>query len=177
MEQSRPKKSKKIFLVDRDFQLRYAKIAVYVGILTSVLTAFVILYPLYIFEILRVPKFLPLPILLAMAAVVFINVSGLAFVVVLMTHRVAGPMYSLFREIRRIGSGSFRVQLKSREKDEFSYVLRNFGEMAQSLCSKTEADIVAINDVCYQLEVEGDQANALNQLKSLKDRLASRIDA
>ncbi len=68
------KPSKRIYLINRDFQLRYAYAAVFVGLMSTIVTTTVLLYPLYKFEIVRIPQFLPLPIMSAMVAAALINV-------------------------------------------------------------------------------------------------------
>ncbi|MCX6129316.1 MAG: hypothetical protein NTX25_09680, partial [Proteobacteria bacterium] len=60
------RQKQRLILINRDFQFRYTGAAVLVGLLSTTLTCSVILYPLYQFEILRIPRFLPWPILIVM---------------------------------------------------------------------------------------------------------------
>ena len=108
------RKRKRLYLVNRDFQLRYSGAAVIVGILSTALTVILILYPLYQFEILRIPRFLPTPILLIMAVAALINVSLVGVLGIFITHRIAGPMYSLVREFRKIEEGTWKVEMRLR---------------------------------------------------------------
>jgi hypothetical protein len=98
---------KRIFLVNRDFQLRYTRAAIGVGILSTALTTTIILYPLYTFEILRIPRFLPTPILATMAMACLVNIVFLAIMGIFVTHKIAGPMYSLVRHFRLVGMARF----------------------------------------------------------------------
>ena len=50
-------KRQRIYLINRDFQLRYTGAAVAVGILSTVFTSFIVLFPLYQFEILKIAQF------------------------------------------------------------------------------------------------------------------------
>lgn len=170
------KKNKRILLVNRDFQLRYARVAFLIGFITTLLTAFVILYPLYIFEILRVPRFLPFPILATMAVTILINVGALASMGILMTHRIAGPMHSLFREIRQVGRGNFCIELKSRPSDEFSYVFRNFNEMAESLKKMTAYDLALVDQIIAGVHKGVSKEEIERDLTDLRNRIHERID-
>lgn len=167
---------KQITLVNRDFQLRYAKLIFFLGLLTSCITAFVILYPLYEFEVLKVPRFLPLPILAFMLLTLVINVGVLFFVVILITHRMAGPMHRLFRDIRQIGLGNYCVEISWRPEDEFHYVLRNFNEMAHQLKSTTAYDLALVEQAVNGIQQNKATEDILAQLEQLKSRLESRID-
>ena len=72
--------------------MRYTKSAVVIGLVSTFLTSVVILYPLYQFQILRIPKFLPIPILFAMILAAVINIAIIGVMGILMPHRIAGPM-------------------------------------------------------------------------------------
>ena len=138
---------KKIILVNRDFQLRYAYAAAFVGLVSTLVTAFVILSPLYYFNILRIGVMPPLPILSVMFSAIVINVLMIGFFGVYLTHRIAGPMYSLVREMRRIGMGSWGRFLKTRDTDDIQYVIRNFNEMAEGLVNLTREDIAYLDEL------------------------------
>src|SRR6186997_212279 len=96
------KPTKRIYLINRDFQMRYTLAAVVVGLLSTILTLIILLVPLYTFEILQIPRFLPLPIFGIMAMAAFVNILSVGLMGVFITHRIAGPMYSLVRSFRRI---------------------------------------------------------------------------
>ena len=107
---------KSMVLINRDFQFRYAGAAVGVGVLSTVISAVLILYPLYTFEILRIPKFLPLPILISMVVAALLNITLIGLIGVYVTHSIAGPMYSVVREFRRVESGDWTSTMRQRKK-------------------------------------------------------------
>lgn len=123
----------RIFLVDRAFQLKYTWAAVGMGVVSTTLTALVILYPLYTFGILRIPRFLPWPILGGMLVAVLINVLSIAFMGVMITHRIAGPVFGMIRQMRRVTMGRWIGEMKSRENDELQPLVRNLNEMVATL--------------------------------------------
>jgi signal peptidase II len=175
-------KNKKIYLVNRDFQLRYTKVAIGVAVISTLLSAVVILYPLYVFEILRIPKFLPLPILGAMLFSVLLNIALIGFLGVLITHRLAGPIYALTREFRKIGGRLWGSTLKIRSDDDLKYLVRCFNEMSEELVKVAESDLETLVQIENELKNAGDPAaQAIGKLqslqKSIKDRILTQTDS
>ena len=164
------KRVKRIVLVNRDFQLRYTRSAVLVGLLSTLLSAFLILYPLYRFEILRIPRFLPWPVMALMGAAAIINIGIVAIMGIFLTHRVAGPVFSLIRQFRKVEQGSFQAELRLREGDDLKYVARNFNEMVVALRKATETDLNLI-----AASRQGSSQDALDKLEErLKQRLSGK---
>lgn len=56
-----------------------------------------------------------------------------SIVVVLMTHRVAGPMYRFEKYAQQIGSGELSPDLKIRRKDQFQNLVMAFNNMTNGL--------------------------------------------
>lgn len=166
------KRSAPLYLINRDFQLRYARAAVTVGISSTILTATLILYPLYVFEILRIPKFLPMPILFSMIFAAVLNVAFVAIMTISLTHKIAGPMFALVREFRRVGLGSFTKQLSLRQGDELKYAVRNFNEMVESLEHLSRDDLKIIQDALQAVESDSVQEQ---KLVLLKERIEKRV--
>ncbi|NRA43400.1 MAG: hypothetical protein HRU09_00445 [Oligoflexales bacterium] len=158
---------KKIFLVNRDFQMRYTKSAVVIGLVSTFLTSVVILYPLYQFQILRIPKFLPIPILFAMILAAVINIAIIGVMGILMTHRIAGPMYSLVRSMRVVSLGRFNGTMRLRNDDDLKFVVRNFNDMTAALRSLTEDDLQTIKNELGML----DRLKQDEQVEELKKNL------
>ncbi|MFC1667661.1 HAMP domain-containing protein [Candidatus Omnitrophota bacterium] len=55
------------------------------------------------------------------------------FTVLLMTHRVAGPMYRFERYAEKVGSGELSANLKIRRKDQFQSMVGVFNKMSHDL--------------------------------------------
>ena len=138
---NRKKGVKRLYLVNRDFQFRYINLAVFVGVVSTVLTTSVILIPLYQFEILRIPRFLPWPILLSMMVAVMVNISLVAFVGLFVTHRIAGPIYAMVRSLREIEEGRITGPMRIRESDDLKYLVRSFNGMVDGLRKSTEEEL------------------------------------
>ncbi len=112
-----------------------------VGILSTLLTLVLILFPLYQFEILRIPRFLPLPILALMTLAAVANVAMIGVLGIFITHRLAGPMYSLVKHFRLIEEGCWVSNIRLREGDDMRYVVRNFNGMMASIKQRTQSDL------------------------------------
>ncbi len=173
-------KKQRLVLINRDFQFRYTGAAVLVGLLSTVLTSSLIIYPLYSFKILRMPFFLPTPILGLIGLAAVLNISLVGFMGILMTQRVAGPMYSLVRQFRRIEEGRWYGQMRIRDGDDMRYVVRNFNAMIESIHTQSRMDsdkVRQIREVLVATDIdETEKINrALVDLKLLDSKLRARL--
>jgi len=69
-------------------------------------------------------------------------------VVMLMTHRIAGPMYRFEKYINEIGSGRLYSDLKIRKKDQFQNMAGSLNKMTQDL----KLGLVEVNEVSEKLD-------------------------
>ena len=69
-------------------------------------------------------------------------------VVILMTHRIAGPMYRFEKYINEIGSGRLYSDLKIRKKDQFQNMAGSLNKMTQDL----KLGLVEVNEVSEKLD-------------------------
>jgi methyl-accepting chemotaxis protein len=143
---------KKIILVNRDFQLRYTRAAVFVGVISTIFTAAVILLPLYKFKILRIPVFLPWPFLLSMSIAAVVNILLIAMLGLYLTHKIAGPMYSIVKAFRRVEQGGNLALIHTRKGDDLTYITRNFNYMLTSLRDRFSDDTEKIGEVLRVIE-------------------------
>lgn len=75
-----------------------------------------------------------LPGLLFGGIIVGLLTAGLAsFVVLLMTHRIVGPMYRFDKFAQKVGSGELYPDLKIRKKDQFHTLVDSFNKMTYDL--------------------------------------------
>ena len=146
------RKLKRIILVNRDFQLKYAKIVIFLGFISTVFTSAVLLIPLFQFQILRIAEFLPLPILTAIGVACAGNILLMGLLGIHLTHRIAGPMYSLARSFREVERGRWRHRVRLRKHDELWYVVRNFNAMMDAISRQGEYDYTALCTIEEKLE-------------------------
>ena len=169
------KRPKRIILINRDFQLKYAKVVIFLGFISTVFTAALLLIPLYQFEILRIPAFLPLPIMFAMGIACTGNVIFIGLLGVHMTHRIAGPMYSLTKSFHEIERGRWFCRARIRKSDDLMYVVRNFNAMMDAISLQAKSDNQMISAIFSKLSLpDGDtEVNAL--LDGLKESYKTRL--
>ncbi len=69
-------------------------------------------------------------------------------VVILMTHRIAGPMYRFEKYITEIGSGKLNSDLKIRKKDQFQNMANALNKMTEDL----KLGLTEVNEVSAKLD-------------------------
>ncbi len=69
-------------------------------------------------------------------------------IVMLMTHRIAGPMYRFEKYINEIGSGRLCSDLKIRKKDQFQNMAGSLNKMTQDL----KLGLVEVSEVSEKLD-------------------------
>jgi len=172
-------RSKKIWLVNRDFQLRYAAAGLLAGLASTFITATLIIYPLFAFKILTVGVFLPWPIISAICIAITLNAGLQILIGIMLTHRIAGPIFSIVRQLRIIGGGRWNVQLGQRNHDELGMVVRHINEMSECLTKVAREDLNSLNQIesaLGMLKVENSQLKIIAELiEDLKTKLQQRI--
>jgi methyl-accepting chemotaxis protein len=174
MNQESKAPRKRMYLINRDFQLRYTRSAVLVGLATTVLSLALILWPLFQFRVLRFPDFLPTPFLVAIAVAAICNFGFIAWLGIFITHRIAGPMFSLVRHMRQIQGGSYFNDLKIRDSDDLKYLVRNYNELVDYLISTAKNDIERLKAVRTLME-SGTAKEAVSLLSTEIDRYERRL--
>jgi nitrogen fixation/metabolism regulation signal transduction histidine kinase len=104
-------------------------------------------------------------ITLFVALALLVVLIGLAGIVV--THRVAGPIHKMRRQIREVGEGTLRPPTPLRRGDELVDFFTAFDTMVKNLRSRQEAEIQQIDSVLSGLEprVASDDLEPLRRLR------------
>ena len=99
-----------------------------------------------------------------MLGMLFLFIVGVAFVAIVITHRIVGPLFRIKRMAREVASGVVRPPAYGlRPGDELQDVFAVFSEMVTALRARTEDDLSAVR--------AGD-AESLQKLKTtLEERL------
>jgi nitrogen fixation/metabolism regulation signal transduction histidine kinase len=110
--------------------------------------------------------------LFALLAILVIGV-GLAGIVV--THKVAGPIYKMKRQIRTLAAGSWRMPDPLRKGDELTEFFDTFREMVRAVREHQEEEIDRLDSVINKLrdKVEGDD---LGPLEALRSEMQARLE-
>jgi nitrogen fixation/metabolism regulation signal transduction histidine kinase len=123
-----------------------------------------------------------LQVLVAMLSLLVIGV-GVGGIVV--THRVAGPIFKMKRLLRQVGEGKLIVRERLRKGDELQHFFEAFEKMVDDLRTRQEAEIARVDEAIEQLEkTRGAQRGAgeadeegLAVLRKLRSELREQIEA
>ena len=115
-----------------------------------------------------------LPAVLLSSAVVILMIGIATIAITLFTsHRIAGPLYRIEKDINEITSGNLNVAFNLRHGDEIKPIAASLDRMAKSLKEK----ILAVKEALTQLESEINRSpspaseNIKNRIKSAKDAI------
>jgi hypothetical protein len=181
---------KREYLVDRGFQLKYALI------FGSAAFAVALVGGAVMYSVLQSSiRELTLPPELwrqltdetpTMIAAVVMTALGVGLVVglfaLVLTHRVAGPIYVMTRYISVLAEGHFPKMRKLRGSDEFKDLFDLFQKSVEFIRTRDVADAFRIEEAIAKLQPQAttpDARAAVEALKALRDRkraLAERTD-
>ncbi len=165
-------KRKRLVLINRGFQLRYVKAICFVGVLTTLFTSCVILYPLIVFEKIRGIAFLPKEIIFGMFLALIVNMLFIGSLTIYLTHRIAGPMFAIAKRLRFAEEGKYIGSLKTRDGDEMGVIVRNLNSFLESLVFRTHSQVEKLEAIT--------QLNSIDEMKleidELRKNMVERIE-
>ena len=164
-ERKRVRWWRRIYVVNREFQGKFALSAVVVGVFSSFVSAGLLLWTFWTFNIWQGQRF-PMPVNLAIIFVLLMNTAGIYIAGVLATQKIAGPMFNLLKQFERLGQGDFTALAKFREHDEMHYVARSFNEMSTKLAARNEVFMKNVQDASAAL-AEGKYSLVEQKLEAL----------
>ena len=104
--------------------------------------------------------------ILVLALTALVVLIGLVGIVV--THKVAGPIFKMKRQIRELGEGYLRLPGKLRKGDELVDFFETFERTVKNLRGRQEAEILQLETALEALQGKIDAA-ALRPLEALRD--------
>lgn len=168
-QRRRPPWWKRQYLVNRDLQVRYARSGVIIGIMSSVVSAGMLLWSFWSFNIWQGQR-LPPPVLVVIVVVLVTNVFGIFVASVVATQRIAGPLFNLLRQFQKLAAGDFSAQARFRDGDDIHYVGRRFNEMVERLSERDSRIFAKVEEALAALdEGHGERAKqALGEVRGLR---------
>src|SRR5690606_26873744 len=103
-------------------------------------------------------------------------VVGIFIVGVVVTHKVAGPIFKMKRMIKDVGEGRLRIPGKLRKGDELVHFFEAFDQMVRSLRARQENEIAMLESAIARLEGKADPSE-LKPLLDLKRQMQESLDA
>lgn len=104
------------------------------------------------------------------ALVVLIGCIG-----IVVTHKVAGPIFKMKRQLRDVGEGKLKIPGKLRKGDELVEFFETFDQMVRRLRENQEVEIGKLDAALAQLEPGVDSAS-LEPLKQLRADMLAALD-
>jgi len=110
-----------------------------------------------------------------LSAAMVLLVVGLWLGAIVLTHRVAGPVYKMRRQLRELEAGNFQVPSSLRKGDELKEFFDAFNDMVKSLRARQRAEIEEIDEVLEAMvgTASGDHRTSL---KAVRDRMAATLE-
>jgi hypothetical protein len=172
---------RRTFLVDRRFQLKYTMIIVLVGVAVSALLGFFI-YRLTLenTKILMLDPELQEKVSMFDTAMIFYFVGFVVLMAsflfiwgIIITHRVAGPIFIISRFLRLIADKQVPPTRQLRKRDEFQEFFDTYTVMVNSLKQQHRDECESLTRCVAQLRAIGQEkastvANELNKLAEKK---------
>ncbi len=115
-----------------------------------------------------------------MASALILLVLGIGLSGVVVTHKVAGPVFKMKRLLGDLGRGQFRVVARLRKGDELQHFFDAFNETAQQLDRRQQEEIRQIDDVIEILSGESQDplrvSGARERLISLRESMRVQLN-
>ncbi len=111
-------------------------------------------------------------VLYILIGVLVLLVAGLWLTGIVVTHKVAGPVFKMKRLMRALERGDFEVPSPLRKGDELKEFFDAFNDMVRSLRTRRQGEVEALADAINELR----NAASPDQLKPLED-LKARLEA
>ncbi len=101
-------------------------------------------------------------------------VIGIGAAGIVMTHRIAGPMFKLRRVLREVGSGALGITVTLRRKDELREFSQAVDDMLKGLREQHTAELARVDAALVALADAAPDA-AERELRELRDAMESRL--
>ncbi len=102
-------------------------------------------------------------------------VVGIGMAGIVVTHKVAGPIFKMKRQIRELGEGSLKVPGKLRKGDELVEFFEAFDVTVHHLRDVQEERIAVIDAALARMDGTGGEG--VESLKKLRDEMRAALDA
>lgn len=104
------------------------------------------------------------------ALVVLIGLAG-----IMVTHRIAGPIFKMKRHLRDVGSGRLTVPNPLRKGDELVHFFDTFADMVRDLRARQEAEIAKLDSALESLAGKASPED-LQPLYTLRKEMQDALD-
>ena len=103
-------------------------------------------------------------------------VFGVGFAGIIVTHKIAGPVFKMKRQIRELGEGNFTIPYPLRKGDELREFFEVFRETVRQLRIRQEDEIKLLDEAITSLDGKATDAD-MKPLVDLRAEMQSALDA
>ena len=157
------KNRRRQYIVDKKFQFKYLFNILILELIVAIVIFFASAY-LFLFVIGQVQHFWGTTILKLVIILVIVSI----FIVgkgILLSHRIAGPIYHIQNDLKKIADGDLLSETKTRSRDEFKSLVDSMNEAKKNLAEKLLISGDKINSLKRYLE----ELETLSKEKGWKD--------
>jgi nitrogen fixation/metabolism regulation signal transduction histidine kinase len=112
----------------------------------------------------------------SLCVVLTLLVLGVGLAGIVVTHKVAGPIFKMKRQIRQVGEGRFTIPGKLRKGDELVDFFEAFDTMVRSLRARREKEVAELESALEKLGSPAD-ADAVAALRALSADMKSPLES
>ncbi len=124
-------------------------------------------------------------VLMALVAGLVLFVVVLGFAGIVLTHKIAGPIFKMKRLLREVGGGKLVLREKLRKGDELQHFFEAFEQMVGDLRARQEREIARVDDIVSRLEgsplssrgTKEIDEDGIELLKKLRKEMQEQLDA
>jgi len=158
-------------VINKDFQHHYALVLVAMTILLSNLfIIFSMLFPgEHSFSLTATSA-------VSLGVIELVLVAGVWFAGIRASHRIAGPMYVITRELAEVGSGNLAARVHLRDKDMFRAEAESVNASLEALCDRIDAIQVAARELQAAHAAGADTGARLDDLLGRIGQLRTRSE-
>ena len=98
-------------------------------------------------------------------------VGGVGMIGIVVTHKVAGPVYKMKRQLRAVGEGRWQDLDPLRKGDELGSFFATFEQMVRDLRSQREKELSLLDEAIEQADGDAEQVKSLQALRAEMNRM------
>jgi hypothetical protein len=122
-------------------------------------------------------------LLTGLVAALLLLVGAIGFAGIIVTHKIAGPIYKMKRLLGQIGEGKLVLRERLRKGDELQHFFESFEDMVGQLRSRQEAEIAELDSILERFDGASsagrseDHEASVTLLKRLRRDMQAQLDA
>jgi methyl-accepting chemotaxis protein len=95
---------------------------------------------------------------------------------IVMTHRIAGPVYMMKMLLRQVGNGKLNFNRKPRKGDELQEFFEEFQTMANKLKARQQGEVDALGEAIEAATASGASPDTITKITAVRDEMKAALD-